>query len=57
MDAEVARHVRVERFSAALDARNRGAAYREGRGGARGHADTSGIIAEPSRLTSYYSRL
>ena len=46
MDAEVARHVRVERFSAALDAGNRGAAAREGRGGTSSHADTPGI-AEP----------
>lgn len=44
MDAEVARHVRLERIAVALDGGNGGATRREGRRGASGHAKAAGTF-------------
>lgn len=44
MDAEVARHVRLERLSATLDVGNRRATHRDGRRGTSGNAQAPGWI-------------
>lgn len=47
MDAEVARHVRLECIPAALDVRNGGAFNRDERRGAGSHAKAPGTTAHP----------